>query len=282
MNQPLAYVHPGAKIAKNVVIEPFTTINNNVVIGEGTWIGSNVTIMEGARIGKNCNIFPGSVISANPQDLKYNDEDTTVVIGDNVTIRECVTINRGTTDRMKTVVGDNCLLMAYSHVAHDCIIGDHAILANSANLAGHVEVGKNVVIGGIMQHIEQAGVHSGDSACSLPAYSLSQEICDVMRKQVADMAIELGVVGLMNTQFAVKDNEVYLIEVNPRAARTVPFVSKATGLPLAKVAARAMVGQSLESQGVREEIIPPFYSVKEVVIPFNKFHGVVILAENCI
>ena len=94
MNQPLAYVHPGAKIAKNVVIEPFTTINNNVVIGEGTWIGSNVTIMEGARIGKNCNIFPGSVISAIPQDLKYNDEDTTVVIGNNVTIRECVTIKR--------------------------------------------------------------------------------------------------------------------------------------------------------------------------------------------
>ena len=93
MNQPLAYVHPGAKIAKNVVIEPFTTINNNVIIGEGTWIGSNVTIMEGARIGKNCSIFPGSVISAMPQDLKYDDEDTTVVIGNNVTIRECVTIN---------------------------------------------------------------------------------------------------------------------------------------------------------------------------------------------
>ena len=108
MNQPLAYVHPGAKIAKNVVIEPFTTINNNVVIGEGTWIGSNVTIMEGARIGKNCNIFPGSVISGIPQDLKYNDEDTTVEIGNNVTIRECVTINKGTADRMKTVIGNNC------------------------------------------------------------------------------------------------------------------------------------------------------------------------------
>jgi len=106
MNQPLAYVHPGAKIAKNVVIEPFTTIHNNVKIGEGTWIGSNVTIMEGARIGKNCNIFPGAVISAVPQDLKYNDEDTTVEIGNNVTIRECVTINRGTSDRMKT--DDSC------------------------------------------------------------------------------------------------------------------------------------------------------------------------------
>ena len=96
MNQPLAYVHPGAKIAKNVVVEPYTTISNDVIIGDGTWIGSNVTIMEGARIGKNCTIFPGAVISAIPQDLKYNGEETTAEIGDNTTIRECVTINRGT------------------------------------------------------------------------------------------------------------------------------------------------------------------------------------------
>ncbi|TLU62015.1 carbamoyl-phosphate synthase large subunit [Thalassotalea litorea] len=134
--------------------------------------------------------------------------------------------------------------------------------------------GKDVVIGGIMQHIEQAGVHSGDSACSLPAYSLSQEIQDVMREQVTKLAFELGVIGLMNTQFAVKDNKVYLIEVNPRAARTVPFVSKATGVPLAKIAARVMSGKSLKEQGITKETIPPFYSVKEVVIPFNKFHGV--------
>jgi len=134
--------------------------------------------------------------------------------------------------------------------------------------------GENVVIGGIMEHIEQAGVHSGDSACSLPPYSLPHDVQDVMREQVKAMALELGVVGLMNTQFAVKNGEVYLIEVNPRAARTVPFVSKATGLPLAKVAARVMVGQSLESQGMNKEIIPPYHSVKEVVIPFAKFHGV--------
>lgn len=149
MNQPLAYVHPGAKIAKNVVIEPFTTIHNNVVIGEGTWIGSNVTIMEGARIGKNCNIFPGAVISAPPQDLKYNGEDTTVEIGDNTTIRECVTINRGTTDRMKTAIGKNCLIMAYSHLAHDCIVGDSCIFSNNTTLAGHVTVGDNVVLAGL-------------------------------------------------------------------------------------------------------------------------------------
>jgi carbamoyl-phosphate synthase large subunit len=134
--------------------------------------------------------------------------------------------------------------------------------------------GERVVIGGIMEHIEQAGVHSGDSACSLPPYTLGKEIQDVMREQVEKLAFELGVRGLMNTQFAVKDNEVYLIEVNPRAARTVPFVSKATGAPLAKIAARVMAGQSLTEQGFTKEIIPPYFSVKEVVLPFNKFPGV--------
>ncbi|MCM2679664.1 carbamoyl-phosphate synthase large subunit [Echinimonas agarilytica] len=134
--------------------------------------------------------------------------------------------------------------------------------------------GEQVVIGGIMEHIEQAGVHSGDSACSLPPYTLGADIQAVLREQVSKLAFELGVIGLMNTQFAIKDNEVYLIEVNPRAARTVPFVSKATGIPLAKVAARVMAGRSLAEQGVTEEIIPPYYSVKEVVLPFNKFLGV--------
>jgi len=119
MNQPLAYVHPGAKIAKNVVIEPFTTIHNNVKIGEGTWIGSNVTIMEGARIGKNCNIFPGSVISAVPQDLKYNDEDTTVEIGDNVTIRECVT-------------GDYVVLAGMTAVHQFVSVGNHAFVTGGS------------------------------------------------------------------------------------------------------------------------------------------------------
>lgn len=150
MNQPLAYVHPGAKIAKNVVIEPFTTIHNNVEIGEGTWIGSNVTIMEGARIGKNCKIFPGAVISAEPQDLKFEGEDTTAEIGDNTTIRECVTINRGTKDRYKTVVGKNCLIQAYSHIAHDCIVGDYCIFSNASTLAGHVTVGDYVVLAGMV------------------------------------------------------------------------------------------------------------------------------------
>ncbi|MFN4763534.1 acyl-ACP--UDP-N-acetylglucosamine O-acyltransferase [Gillisia sp. Q332] len=149
MNQPLAYVHPGAKIAKNVVIEPFSTIHNDVIIGEGTWIGSNVTIMEGARIGKNCNIFPGAVISAIPQDKKFNDEETTTVIGDNTTIRECVTINRGTKDRMKTIIGKNCWIMAYCHIAHDCIVGDNCIFSNNSTLAGHVNIGDYVILAGM-------------------------------------------------------------------------------------------------------------------------------------
>ena len=150
MNQPLAYVHPGAKIAKNVVIEPFTSIDNNVVIGEGTWIGSNVTIMDGARIGKNCNIFPGSVISAVPQDLKFNGEDTTAEIGNNTTIRESVTINRGTSDRMKTKIGKNCLIMAYSHVAHDCVVGNNCIFSNNSTLAGHITIGSHVILAGFV------------------------------------------------------------------------------------------------------------------------------------
>ena len=149
MNQPLAYVHPGAKIAKNVVIEPFANIENNVIIGEGTWIGSNVTIMEGARIGKNCSIFPGSVIAAVPQALKFDGEDTTAEIGDNTTIRECVTINRGTTSRMKTKIGTNCLIMAYSHIAHDCFVGDYCIFSNNSTLAGHINIGDHVILAGM-------------------------------------------------------------------------------------------------------------------------------------
>ncbi|MBI1183965.1 acyl-ACP--UDP-N-acetylglucosamine O-acyltransferase [bacterium] len=149
MHQPLAYVHPQAKIAQNVVIEPFVTIDKDVVIEEGTWIGSHVSIMSGARIGKNCKIFPGAVIAAIPQDLKFGGEDSTVEIGDNTIIREFVTINRGTQYSQKTVIGKNCLLMAYVHVAHDCVIGDHCILANNATLAGHIEIGDFAILGGM-------------------------------------------------------------------------------------------------------------------------------------
>lgn len=150
MIQPLSYIHPEARIAPNVVIEPFSTIHRDVVIGEGTWVGPNVTIMDGARIGKNCKIFPGAVISGEPQDLKFEGEVTTVEIGDNTTIRECVTINRGTKDRYKTVVGKNCLIQAYSHIAHDCTVGDNCIFSNSSTLAGHITVGDYVVLAGLV------------------------------------------------------------------------------------------------------------------------------------
>lgn len=138
--------------------------------------------------------------------------------------------------------------------------------------------GNRVFIGGVMEHIEQAGVHSGDSACSLPPYSLSQATVDELKRQTAAMAKALNVVGLMNVQFAIQQRNgediVYVLEVNPRASRTVPYVSKATGLSLAKIAARCMAGQSLDSQGIGEEVVPPYYSVKEAVFPFNKFPGV--------
>ena len=150
MIQPLAYIHPQAKIADNVVIEPFVTIHKNVEIGEGTWIGPNVTIMDGARIGKNCRIYPGAVISGAPQDLKYNGEDTTVEIGDNTTIRECVTINRGTKDRWKTKIGNNCLIMAYCHIAHDCEVGKYCLFSNNTTLSGPITVGDYVVLAGMV------------------------------------------------------------------------------------------------------------------------------------
>ncbi len=140
MNQPLSYVHPEAKVAKNVVIEPFVSIDKNVEIGEGTWIGPHVTIMEGARIGENCKIFPGAVISAIPQDLKFKGEDTIVTIGNNTTLREFVTVNRATVARGITSVGNNCLLMAYSHVAHDCEVKNNVIIGNSCQIAGEVVI----------------------------------------------------------------------------------------------------------------------------------------------
>ncbi len=149
MHQPLSYVHSGANIARNVVIEPFVTIEKDVEIGQGTWIGSNVTIMEGARIGKNCKIFPGAVISAIPQDLKFGGEKSEVVIGDNTTVRECVTINRGTKITGKTNIGENCLLMAYSHIAHDCKIGENCVIVNGVALGGHITIGDWVIIGGL-------------------------------------------------------------------------------------------------------------------------------------
>jgi UDP-N-acetylglucosamine acyltransferase len=153
MISPLAYVHPDAKIGANVRIDPFAVVYEDAEIGDGTHIMSHATVMDGSRIGKNCNIFPNAVISAIPQDLKFIGEKTTVEIGDNTTIRENVTLNRGTKAYWKTVIGKHCLLMAYVHVAHDCILGDYVILANSVQLAGHVEIGDHATLGGL------AGAH---------------------------------------------------------------------------------------------------------------------------
>lgn len=149
MISSLAFIHPKAKIGVDVHIDPFTMIHENVEIGDGTWIGSNVTLMPGARIGKKCKIFPGAVLSAIPQDLKFAGEDTIVEIGDHTTVREFVTVNRGTSALGKTSVGKNNLLMAYVHIAHDCVVGDHCILANGVTLAGHITIDDYAIIGGL-------------------------------------------------------------------------------------------------------------------------------------
>ncbi|OFX62486.1 MAG: acyl-[acyl-carrier-protein]--UDP-N-acetylglucosamine O-acyltransferase [Bacteroidetes bacterium GWA2_30_7] len=169
MIHPLAYVHKDAKIAENVVVEPFTTIESDVVIGSGTWIGPNVNIFAGTRIGENCKVFPGAVIGAIPQDLKYQGEYTTVEIGNNTTIRECVTINKGTKASNKTVVGNNCLIMAYAHIAHDCVIGNNCILANVTTLAGHVTIHDFAIIGGLsaIHQFVHIGAHTMLSGGSL-------------------------------------------------------------------------------------------------------------------
>lgn len=153
---------PRIKIGDHVHIEPNVTIHGEVTIGEKTWIGSNVTLYDGARIGKNCKIFPGAVVSAIPQDLKFVGEKTTLEIGDGTTVRECATLNRGTKAYGKTVIGKDCLLMAYVHVAHDCIIGDRVVMANSVNLAGHVEIEDDALLGGIsaVQQFVKVGKHA--------------------------------------------------------------------------------------------------------------------------
>jgi UDP-N-acetylglucosamine acyltransferase len=148
MIQNNAFIHPEAKIGKNVTIEPFAYIDKDVIIEDGTWIGPNACVWQGARIGKNCKIFSGAQISCEPQDLKFEGEVTTTEIGDNTTIREFVTVSRGTADRGKTQIGSNCLLMAYVHIAHDCLLGDHVILSNSVQVAGHVTIDNYTVIGG--------------------------------------------------------------------------------------------------------------------------------------
>ena len=166
---PLAYINSNAKIGNGTQISPFAFIDANVTIGENCWIAPNSTILNGTVIGDNCKVFPGAVVGAIPQDLKFKGEKTTVIIGDNVTIRECVTINRGTAANEKTVIGNNCLLMAYVHIAHDCEIGNQVIIANSVNLAGHILIEDFVVIEGMVaiQQFVKVGKHAFISGGSL-------------------------------------------------------------------------------------------------------------------
>lgn len=161
MISKLAFIHPDAKIGKDVIIEPFAYIAGNVVIGDETWVGPNSTILDGARIGKKCKIFPSSVVSGIPQDLKFKGEETTAEIGDNTTVREGVTVNRGTAAVGKTVVGNNCLLMAYSHIGHDCAIGNYVIIGNSTGMAGEVKVDDFAIISGgtLVHQFTRVGAH---------------------------------------------------------------------------------------------------------------------------
>ncbi|MFM8740319.1 MAG: acyl-ACP--UDP-N-acetylglucosamine O-acyltransferase, partial [Cytophagales bacterium] len=166
---PLANVHPHAKIGNNVVIEPFATIHADVVVEDNSWIGPNAILWDGTRLGKNVKIYPGASVSSIPQDLKFAGEKTETFIGDNTVVREYVTISRGTNDKYKTVIGSNCLLMAYVHVAHDCIIGNHCILVNSVQVAGHVEIENWAIIGGssAVHQFVKVGAHVMVSGGSL-------------------------------------------------------------------------------------------------------------------
>ncbi len=162
MISPLAHINPDAKIGDNVVIEPFVYIDGDVVIGDGTWIGPHAVIYDGARIGRNCRIFNGASVSAIPQDLKFNGEKTTVEIGDNTTIREFATLNRGTSARGMTTIGSDCLIMAYAHVAHDCSVGDHVIMVGYSGIAGEVKIGDWAILGGgtVVHQFVRIGAHA--------------------------------------------------------------------------------------------------------------------------
>lgn len=210
----LSVVHPNAKIGDGVVVGPFTTIEDDVEIGEGSVIGPNVTIYAGSRIGKNVEVFPGAVIGGKPQDLKFVGEYSTAEVGDNTTIREYVTINRGTAAAGKTVVGKNCLLMAYVHIAHDCILGDNIILANNVNLAGHVELEDYVIIEGQVgvQQFVRIGKHSFVAGGSLVRKSVPPYI-RAAREPLSYIGVNR--IGLQRRGFAIERinniHEIYRI-----------------------------------------------------------------------
>lgn len=197
------YIKEGAQLGKNVIVESFATIAADVEIGEGTWIGPHVTIMDGVRLGSNCRVFPGAVLGAIPQDLKFEGEQSLLDIGNNVTIREYCTVNRGTKANFKTHIKDNVMLMAYVHIAHDCIIGEHAVLVNNVNLAGHVEIGKYAIIGG-MTAIHQF-VKIGDY-CMIGGGSLVRKDVPPFTKAAREPLSYVGVnsIGLRRRGFSTK------------------------------------------------------------------------------
>lgn len=206
---PLAVIHPEAKIGKNVIIEPFAVVEKDVVIGDNCKIYTHAVLLNGTRVGNNCNIFPGAVIAGIPQDLKFAGEETIAMIGDNTTVRECVTVNRGTASKGKTVVGSNCLLMAYSHIAHDCVLKDHIIIGNACQIAGEVEIDDFAIISGgclvhqftrISQHVMvQGGSRIGKD---IPPYTL------IGRDPIVYCGI--NIVGLRRRGFT--NQQVYLIQ----------------------------------------------------------------------
>lgn len=196
----LAFIHPKAILGKDVIIEPFAYIADNVEIGDGTWVGPSATVMWGARIGKNCKIFPSAVVSGIPQDMKFRGEDTATFIGDNTTIREGVTVNRGTAAAGMTKIGNNCLLMAYSHVGHDCFVGNNVIIGNTTGLAGEVKVDDYAILSGgtLVHQFARIGAHvfvggGGKVRIDVPPYVLAD------REPLAYMG--LNVVGLQRRGF---------------------------------------------------------------------------------
>ena len=209
MHSPLAVVHPEAQIGKNVTVEPFAFIEKDVVIGDNCRIYPHAVVLEGSRIGKGCHIFPGAVISGIPQDLKFAGEKTTAEIGDHTTVRECVTVNRGTASRGKTIVGNNCLLMAYSHIAHDCILKNNIIIGNASQIAGEVEIDDfAILIGSVLVHqftrISQHVMIQGGSRVGkdIPPYTL------IGRDPIAYCGI--NIVGLRRRGFT--NQQVFLIQ----------------------------------------------------------------------
>lgn len=243
MISPLAHIHPNAKLGNNVIVDPFAVISDNVTIGDNTHIMSNAFIDRGTTIGKSCTIFQGAVIGAIPQDLKFVGEETTVEIGDFTTLRECVTVNRGTKDKWKTVIGSHCLLMAYAHVAHDCILGDHVILANSVQLAGHVTVDDYAILGGLSgaHQFTRIGAHTYVAGHSVIRKDIPPYV-KAAREPLSYMGI--NIVGLQRCKIP-KETITQISDIYH-----ILFVERHT-----TSAALALIEKNYNSSPVKEEIL---------------------------